>query len=79
MNLLVCMFILQGTEPGGCRSVHVHTLKKGGRKGIVSATGRLENDRTAFVFSFCREWIRGEGTWGCAQRWERDLYQRRGD
>ena len=59
-NLLVRMFVLRGTEPGGRRSVHMRTLKKGGRKGIVSKAGRRENERTAFVFSFCGERT-GEG------------------
>ena len=38
----------------------MRTLKKGGRKGIVSKAGRRENERTAFVFSFCGERT-GEG------------------
>ena len=33
-------------------------------EGIISATGRLENERTVFVFSFCGEQIRGEGGMG---------------
>ena len=43
-----------GTQKGA----RAHT-EKGERKGIVSEAGRLENERTAFVFSFC-----GERIWG---------------
>ena len=64
MNLLICMFICGEQSWGGHRNMDACPPKKGGRKGIVSEAGRLENKNTTFVFLFCGEQIQGVGGMG---------------